>query len=489
MKKRVFLSVSLIFFSVFSSLNGIAATLVFTSNLPDILISPEKPNLSRLSGFIDELKQERDESVLFVHGGDSLFPNALSNYDSGAHMIDVLNHMQIDLFAVNQREFANGIDQLTLRSNEASFPMVLSNILDKRTNEEVEGLLSSYVLTADDISIGFITMLDGSINQTYLQAEVVVTDVAQSIKRLNRELREAGADKVILITENDVIKAVPNEAYTSLDLVLVAKEGDDYVDSTVIPTRVFSGGHDGDVAIIQFEDKNSVAKVSIESYRDNKESKTVYQTTQRYIDRLNVILEYELAVLASPLNSLRINTRTKETAIGNLFADSMRDYAKTELAVINSGSIRGYLEYSVGQTIKRSHINRELPFGDHIHTIEVNPEEIRAMMENSLSQVESLSGRFLQISGFNVSYDLSRRPFNRVLDITVAGKPLETRNYTLSLSGYLLNGGDEFAIFKGKEESYTLKETRLLWTIVSDYIENQQEINAALDGRLEDLTP
>ena len=489
MKERVLFTVSLILSSMFCSFHSMAASLVFTSNLPDILIAPEKPNLSRLAGFVSELRQGNDGKVLFIHGGDSLFPNALSNYDSGAHMIDVLNHMQVNLFAVNQREFANGIDQLTLRSSEASFPMVLSNLLDKRTNEPVEGTFSHYLLDTGDVRFGFITILDTSINLTYLQGEVSVLNVVDSIQQLDKTLREEGADKVILITENDVIKKLDDSAYEPLDLVLVAKEGDDYIDTRSTPIKVFSGGHDGDLAVIDFKDKHAHASGRIASYRDNQESQSVDQTVQRYIDRLNIILEYELGVLASPLNSLRENIRTKEAAIGNLFADSMRDYAKTELAVINSGSIRGYREYPVGQILKRSHINRELPFGDHIHTIEVSADEIHAMMENSLSKVDVLSGRFLQISGFNVSYDLSRQPFDRVLEINVAGKPLEERHYTLSLSGYLLKGGDEYGMFKDKSESYTLKETRLLWTIVSDYIERQENVNVALDGRLEDLTP
>jgi 2',3'-cyclic-nucleotide 2'-phosphodiesterase (5'-nucleotidase family) len=332
-------------------------------------------------------------------------------------------------------------------------------------------------------------MLDDSINQTYLQGEVAVADVAQSISKLIVSLNDSGADKVILITENDVMETVENDAFVNLDLILVAKEGDDYVDKTTHPMRVYSGGHDGDVAVIQFGNKETEANIEIMSYRDSKESDVVYKTIQRYVDRLNIILEYELGILVSPLNSLRANIRTQETAIGNLFADSMRDYSKTELAIINSGSIRGYQEYQIGQTIKRANINRELPFGDHIYTIEVNEDEIIAMMENSVSKVDDESGRFLQISGFKVSYDLSREPFDRVLAISVEGKPLENRNYSLSLSGYILNGGDEYEVFNGKSETYTLKETRLLWTIVSDYIESLQEVNVVVDGRLEDLTP
>lgn len=489
MKKRMLLVIPLVISSLFFSVNSISATLVFSSNLPDILIASEKPNLSRLSGFINQLKQEQNDQVLFIHGGDSLFPNALSNYDSGAHMIDVLNHMQVNLFAVNQREFANGIDQLTLRSNEASFPMVLSNIKDKRTNTNVEGLLSSYILTADNINFGFITMLDDTINTTYLQAEVIVEDVEQSIQVLESELRAKGADKVILITENDVMEKVEKASFTQLDLILVAKEGDDYVDMAATPIRVYSGGHDGDLAWVQFDSKQASANAKIMSYRNSKESDAVYKTIQRYLDRLNIILEYELAVVVSPINSLRSKIRTQESAIGNLFADSMRAYSQTELAIINSGSIRGYQEYPVGKVLKRANINRELPFGDHIYTIELNASEIREMMENSLSKVEDESGRFLQISGFKVSYDLSRAPFDRVLEMSVAGKPLEDRRYSLSLSGYLLSGGDEYEVFKNKGETYTLKETRLLWTIVSDYIEKLQEVDIAVDGRLEDLTP
>ena len=475
--------------SVFASSQMAATTLVFSSNLPDILIPDDQVNLSHLSGYVKSLKQQREHPVLFIHGGDSLFPSALSHYDYGAHMIDILNHMQVDLFAVNQREFAKGLDQLTLRSNEARFPMVLSNIKDKRTKDNIEGILPYFILTSGEMNLGFMMLLDHSLNQTYLKGDVEVDDIGQTITHVSQALKSKGANKLILVTENNVMEQIDNGLLAGFDLVLVAKEGKDYVDVSYQPTRVYSGGHDGELALIHFDDNSDQLDIEVVNYQEFNEDKVVYETIQRYLDRLNIILDYELATLATPLNSSRSVIRTREAAIGNLFADAIREYSGADFSIINSGSIRGYQEYQAGQTIKRANIKRELPFGDNIYTIEVNADDIYAMMENSLSQIEGESGRFLQISGFKVKYDMSRQPNSRVIEIRQAGKPLEDKIYTLSLSGYLLNGGDEYDEFIGKKESYTLKETRLLWTIVSDYIETLQEVAAVRDGRLEDVTP
>ena len=52
------------------------------------------------------VKRERAEgTTFFVHSGDTLSPSLLSGIDKGAHQIDILNHMGVDVMTPGNHEF------------------------------------------------------------------------------------------------------------------------------------------------------------------------------------------------------------------------------------------------------------------------------------------------------------------------------------------------------------------------------------------------
>ncbi len=56
----------------------------------------------------------------------------------------------------------------------------------------------------------------------------------------------------------------------------------------------------------------------------------------------------------------------------------------------------------------------ELPFGDVTVLIELSGADLLAALENSVSEVERGSGRFLQIAGMTMVYDPSATRGKRV---------------------------------------------------------------------------
>ena len=57
--------------------------------------------------------------VIVTHAGDAISPSLLSGFDDGAHMIDLLNQVGIDVFAIGNHEFNFGPDILKERLAEA----------------------------------------------------------------------------------------------------------------------------------------------------------------------------------------------------------------------------------------------------------------------------------------------------------------------------------------------------------------------------------
>ena len=141
------------------------------------------------------LRQARSEGpVFFLHGGDFIAPSAMSSFDHGAHMIDILNSLEPDAVTVNEREFAYKEDELVLRIKEAGFPFVSSNITDPLTGENLEGVLDTYCKTLNGINVCVIAYLDPSVNMDYMPDRPNCRTWFDNMYELSESLRECGAD-------------------------------------------------------------------------------------------------------------------------------------------------------------------------------------------------------------------------------------------------------------------------------------------------------
>jgi 2',3'-cyclic-nucleotide 2'-phosphodiesterase (5'-nucleotidase family) len=71
------------------------------------------------------LKAERANGrhVLIAHAGDAISPSLLSGMDRGAHMIDLLNDLPLDVFVPGNHEFDFGPEIFAERMAEAKFPI------------------------------------------------------------------------------------------------------------------------------------------------------------------------------------------------------------------------------------------------------------------------------------------------------------------------------------------------------------------------------
>jgi 5'-nucleotidase len=168
------------------------------------------------------------------------------------------------------------------------------------------------------------------------------------------------------------------------------------------------------------------------------------------------------------LDAREINTRNRETNLGNLITDALRQATGADVAIYNGGSIRSDTTYGPGEMTTRDVISI-LPFENPVVKVEISGAILRAALENGVSQVgqEIGSGGFPQVSGFQFEYDARRPAGSRVTKVSVAGRALDDRkNYTLSSDVYLIKGGDGYDMFKGvkfliPEESAQIDSTIL----------------------------
>ncbi|HEY0657302.1 MAG TPA: 5'-nucleotidase, partial [Pyrinomonadaceae bacterium] len=151
------------------------------------------------------------------------------------------------------------------------------------------------------------------------------------------------------------------------------------------------------------------------------------------------------------LDALSLSSRTKETNIGNYIADAYRNAVKSDVALVNGGSIRADLTYNPGVLTKRDVLSI-LPFNNPIVKVEISGKTLREVLEHGVarSAEDNEPGRFPQVSGINFKFDTTKPVGNRVTEILVGGKLLdEKKNYTLATSDFLVSrGGDGYTMFK-----------------------------------------
>ena len=118
-----------------------SVTFVLTADMPNI----SDARTGRYANLQTLVKQQRQisETVFFIFGGGSIGPSALSSFDRGSHIIDILNSLEPDVMGVTKREFSFYEDELSLRSYEAPFPLVASNVIDNRVGRSPDGLHTS----------------------------------------------------------------------------------------------------------------------------------------------------------------------------------------------------------------------------------------------------------------------------------------------------------------------------------------------------------
>jgi 2',3'-cyclic-nucleotide 2'-phosphodiesterase (5'-nucleotidase family) len=199
--------------------------------------------------------------------------------------------------------------------------------------------------------------------------------------------------------------------------------------------------------------------------------------------------------------------RTCESLVGNVVADAMRTSYGTDFAITNSGGLRADLtcpttdnpsDFCPAYTpppfpITRGQVLTVLPFGNEVVTLQVNGAELKAMLENGVSRMPAVDGRFPQVSGLCVTYDISAVPEGRVTgavrqaaDGSCTGASVDltaASTYTIAENDFMVAGGDGYPNFASRATTRDIMDQT-----VADYIAANTPISPAIQGRITCMT-
>ncbi|GBE24093.1 trifunctional nucleotide phosphoesterase protein YfkN precursor [bacterium BMS3Bbin02] len=174
------------------------------------------------------------------------------------------------------------------------------------------------------------------------------------------------------------------------------------------------------------------------------------------------------------LDGVRGNVRTMETNLGNLAADSLLwqatqlaagfGVAAPDVALQNGGGMRNDAVIPVGDFTELDTFD-VLPFPNFVTIIpDIPRSQFKEILENAVSQVETVSGRFAQVAGFSFTYDPNGTaqvvdddgtvltPGTRIQTVTLddstsivaGGTVVAGADLTIATIDFLARGGDQY---------------------------------------------
>jgi 5'-nucleotidase, C-terminal domain len=156
----------------------------------------------------------------------------------------------------------------------------------------------------------------------------------------------------------------------------------------------------------------------------------------------------DVLYIEEPLNTLFEHVRTQESAIGNFAADLMRKEHCADVAIFCGGGIRADKIYPQG-FLKYEAYSEMFPFPNPVMLVEATGEEILLALENGVSKVPALDGRYPQVSGIKFTYDPNKPPMQRILieSVRLDDGPINlTKKYRLAIPKYIASGKDGYDV-------------------------------------------
>jgi 5'-nucleotidase len=427
---------------------------------------------------------------VLIIAGDFLSPSVASSVFKGRQMIAAFNAAGLDVATLGNHEFDFGDDALIERMGEARFQWVVANVIDTRTGRPIGGAAPYVLRTFGPLHVAFLGLC---LNTTEISPETLthtrIDDPIETAARYVPEMKRAGADVVVAVThlafDDDRRLAA---RFPDIDLIV---GGHEHYPITATENRTLITKAGSDAKFVARIDVNRTAAGVVERFYSLipvtagvQDDPATLAVVTDFESRLGAELQAVIGTSLVPLDAETVRLRAGETNLGDFFADVIRDAAKADLAIVNSGSIRGERIYPAGTITRRNVIDMH-PFGGVVCVVAVSGAVVRQALENGVSKLPASAGQFPQISGMTMAVDARAPAGSRVTQVLVNGQPLDpARTYSVAITDYMLGGGDDYTMFPGQRVLVSPESGSLIANVLEEAIETRKEIAPAVDGRI-----
>jgi 5'-nucleotidase len=452
--------------------------------------------LPPFSGYVENVRRVRAAEgggVAIVDAGDMFQGTLESNLTEGASVLNAYRVLGVTVATLGNHEFDFGPEgdtdvgdpqgAIRARIREAAFPILSANLVVRGTHDTPnwEKLQRSVVLPIAGIKVGFVGLLTRetpSIVRAAWFAGLAVDELAPALEHEARALRAAGAELVVAVAHAgadckdvsvptdlsscapsaeifDVARALPagtvdaifgghthaavaqivngipiveayarGRAFSRIDITL---DGATHhpLSSKVFPPRDLCPklADGGDCPLSDYEGQAVV------------EEPAVLAAIQPALEKADQVRN---TPLGPTLSERIVGEHDRESPLGNLFADLLREALKgADGSIINGGTLRGDLPAGA---LNYGQLFEAMPFDNTLAGIRVTGAQLKTLLAKHLSRD---AHGLVSVSGFRVG----ARCGLTGLEITLTrndGRPVSDREtLLLATSDYLATGGDD----------------------------------------------
>jgi 2',3'-cyclic-nucleotide 2'-phosphodiesterase (5'-nucleotidase family) len=475
--------------------SGKPVTITFVHLNDTAMISPKNGSGGLAEAYaLVKAERQHNKNTIFTFGGDLLSPSILSSQTKGAHMVDLMNAMKLDMATFGNHEFDFGADVLRQRIQESSFKWVSVNVRG-RDGAPFGKTVATTTIKIGGIMVGFlgVTNDEASIES---DPDIRIVSVGDAVRTAVQELKNQGAQVIVGLThlhldeDRALLKANPD-----IKLILGGYDPDPvaiYENGGLI----LKSGSDAqfvgavDLRITIARSTNGVETSIVPSWRiigtaGIAPDPGLAQRIKTYQNQLDRTLNQAIATIDGDLDSRHDDVRTRETSMGDVVTDALLARSKADVALVDGGSISGDALYKSGTRLTRRDVLKELPLGNVLVIVELSGKNLAAALENGVSKLEEKDDRFPQVAGLSFTYDPQRPAGQRIVEIKVGGQELDPNTtYRIATTDFLLQGGDGYDVFKGGKVVLGPGSGPLIAVVVADYIAAQSKLTAKTESRI-----
>lgn len=480
-----------------------------------------------LATYLKEARAKYANSLLF-HNGDSVGASApVSSLERDEPTHEWMNLMKFDVGSLGNHEFDQGVEALKTQifggvdpkntkvtHKGSDFDYINANAVDSKTGVPI---INPYVIKeVGGVKIGFIGVVTkatpskvspaGTAGVRFLSAEEEVAAIEKYAKELQAQKVEtiivlahdpaSTKDKVTTGEAADLAKALP--ANSPVDVIVAGDNhalANDIVNNKLIVQAFSYGMAFEDIKLIIDPATGDVKSKTAEVISTVQEGKTPDAETVALVNKyLALHPELTQPVGTTDGKITRTDTYIKESALGNLIADAMRqaDFGdgktSADFAFMNPGGIRADLPKG---PVSFGDLAKIQPFGNTLVKLTLTGEQIKTLLQQqwNVKADGTLDTKTLQISGLKYTANMYLPVANRIASLTKTdGTPINmTQSYTAVVNNFMAAGGDNYTVLT-KASASLAGPTDL--DVFYDYIVKTFKggaIKAAVEGRINNI--
>jgi len=467
--------------------------------------------------------------TLTLTGGDAFGATPpLSNYFLDVPAVKALNLMGLTADTFGNHNFDRGVAHLQSMVDLADYDFISANL--SNLNSNLSGVVSPYkIYRLDKVKIAVIGITNEEAPTLVFPGNfgtMVPTDSVAAAMAARDAAREQGASVFIVIAHKGVTGSDGSgnatgplidfaNAVTGFDLIL-----GDHTDAQ------YEGRHNGALVVEEFSHGEAYGRIKLQvsqtrgrhvvassvqfvtpvvSGAPGGPDQAIVDMLSPYRTQLNAIFKVvsgtaTKAILRSDSCGTS-NGRTCESLIGDVITDAIRVTYGTDFAIENSGGIRDALTCPAGgnsvcdpatqppYNITNGQVFSVLPFGNLATTATVTGAVFKTMLENGVSRMPAVDGRFPQVSGLCFTYDIASPAGSRVtgavrqaVNGSCTGAAVDLTagsSYFIAENDFMALGGDGYPNIYGSSVTQAPLDS-----VVTAYVGGHSPLSPSLQGRI-----